>query len=119
MAKPLTPLLLAALLGSGACLAQGDPTRPPSGFSEQPGAVSDRPAEVSLELKGVFLMGARPYALLNGQSVRVGDRLDEGVVVSAIDEQGVWLKTPQGPRQLKLWPQVKKTPSPEAGMEKK
>lgn len=117
MVKPLTPLLLA--LWSASALAQSDPTRPPAGFSEQPVAAAAKPAEPVPELAGVFLLGERPYALLNGQALHVGDRLEEGVTVRAIDEQGVWLQTPQGPRQLKLWPQVRKTPRPAAGMEKK
>lgn len=88
----------------------GDPTRPPAGFQEVPSAVIEAaPVEVPLALTGVFLLAERPYAMINGQAVRVGEELGAGQVVSGIDEQGLWLKTPKGVRQIKLLPQVKKT----------
>ncbi len=95
----------------------GDPTRPPTGFSEQVGD-SDTPKEAPLQVSSVFLMGKKPYALLDGQVVRVGDKLEAGRV-SKIDETGVWLKTPSGPRQLKLLPDVKKTPAGKTKLEKR
>ena len=59
-------------------------------------------------------MGNDAYALVAGQAVRLGDRLDLGAAagvgrVTRIDESGVWLKTRTGLRQLRLLPQVKKT----------
>ncbi len=87
----------------------GDPTRPPAGFSEKAQA-AEAPQEAALLVSSVFLMGARPYAILDGQVVRVGDRLEAGRI-RKIDESGVWLKTPTGMRQLKLLPDVKKTPA--------
>lgn len=87
----------------------GDPTRPPTGFSEQPRA-AEAPREAPLQVSSVFLMGARPYAILDGQVVRVGDKLEAGRI-RKIDESGVWLKTPTGMRQLRLLPDVKKTPA--------
>ena len=93
-----------------------DPTRPPPGFSElaRSGAA---PQEPPLLLGSVFLMGNRPYAVLDGQVVRVGDRLAAGRV-GKIDESGVWLKTPTGLRLLRLLPDVKKTPAGKSKMEK-
>ena len=72
-----------------------------------------------MALTGVFLLGERPYAMLDGQAVRVGEDLGEGLVVTSIDEQGVWLKTPKGVRQIRLLPQVKKTAVSPQRMENK
>ncbi len=100
--------------GSVGAADLGDPTRPPPGFSEQ-GESESAPQEAPLRVNSLFLMGARPYAQVDGQVVRVGDRLDAGRVVR-INESGVWLKTATGSRQLKLLPDVEKTP---AGRDKK
>jgi hypothetical protein len=93
-----------------------DPTRPPAGFSEQAKA-GEAPREAPLLLSSVFLMGNKPYAVLDGQVVRVGDKLAAGRVAK-IDESGIWLRTPTGPRQLRLLPDVKKTPAGKTRMEK-
>lgn len=114
---PIGAVILAlacALPATGADM--NDPTRPPTGFSEQPQA-KEAPREAPLLVSTVFLMGARPYAILDGQEVRVGDKLEAGRVVK-IDEHGVWLKTPLGSRQLKLLPDVKKLPARKSTMEK-
>jgi hypothetical protein len=95
----------------------GDPTRPPAGFSEQPQAV-DAPREAPLLVSSVFLMARKPYALVDGQAVRVGDKLEAGRVTK-IDETGVWLKTANGMRQLRLLPDVKKTPASHSKVEKR
>lgn len=93
-----------------------DPTRPPTGFSEQPRA-AEAPQAAPLLVSSVFLMGKKSYAILDGQVVRVGDRLESGRI-GKIDESGVWLQTPTGPIQLKLLPDVKKTPVGKGKMEK-
>jgi len=103
----LAVLLLACALPAAAADI-GDPTRPPTGFSEQVSA-KDTPHEAPMLVNSVFLMGSKSYAVLDGQVVRVGDKLADGRI-SKIDEAGVWLRTPTGPRQLKLLPDVKKTP---------
>lgn len=104
--KGLALLLLACALPAIAA-ELGDPTRPPAGFSEK---AAEAPPEAALLVSSVFLMGAKPYAIVDGQVVRVGDRLKAGRI-RKIDESGVWLKTPSGMRQLKLLPDVKKTPA--------
>jgi len=106
-ARLTAPYIMACALPAAADL--GDPTRPPTGFSEQAQA-ADAPQEAALLVSSVFLMGSKPYAVLDGQVVRVGDKLEAGRV-GKIDETGVWLKTPAGMRQLKLLPDVKKTPA--------
>lgn len=100
----LLPLLLVA---APALADMTDPTRPPPGFSTQ-GSV--QVAEPPLLVTSVFLMGERPYALVDGMTVRVGDRLGDGRV-NRIEEQGVWLKTRAGKRLLRLVPGIDKKPA--------
>lgn len=95
--------------GSVAAADLGDPTRPAPGFNLQAES-EEAPREAPLVVNTLFLMGTRPYALVDGQVVRVGDRLEAGRVVK-INEHGVWLKTPTGSRQLELLPDVQKTPT--------
>lgn len=99
-------LLLACALPLQAA-DMADPMRPPSGFGEHAAAA---PKEAPMQVSGVFLMGKQPYAIIDGQEARVGDRLEAGRI-GKIDEAGVWLKTATGLRQLKLLPEVAKTPS--------
>lgn len=102
-------LVLLIWVGSVAAADPGDPTRPPPGFNLQAES-EEAPRDAPLVVNSLFLMGARPYALVDGQVVRVGDRLEAGRVVK-ISEHGVWLKTPTGSRQLELLPDVQKTPT--------
>lgn len=103
-----------------------DPTRPPPGFSEQPGAVAQTPADAPLAVSSLFLMGAKPYAVVDGVIVRPGDPLAGGKV-GRIDAQGVWISMPgvdkaRGSMRLLKWlPNIVKTPaaSGEARKEKK
>jgi len=104
-----------------------DPTQPPPGFSEQPGAAAPAQQEAALVVSSLFLMGAKPYAVVDGQIVRPGDPLAGGKV-GRIDANGVWItapaggKTRTGMRLLKWLPEVVKTPAqarPAARTEKK
>jgi hypothetical protein len=107
--SPVRALTLATtlVLASVAQAEITDPTRPPAGFGA-PDTAQDQPPP--LVVNSVFLMGRKPYALVDGMAVRVGDRLGEGRV-SRIDEAGVWLKTPAGTRHLKLVPGIDKRPA--------
>ena len=108
MANLVKALLLAILLAAAPALAgMTDPTRPPPGFSAQG---MNPVAEPPLLVTSVFLMGTRPYALVDGITVRVGDRLGDGRV-NRIEEQGVWLKTRAGKRLLRLVPGIDKKPA--------
>lgn len=99
--------MLLAGLASAAWGGMTDPTRPPPGFAEQ-GTVAV--AEPPLVVTGVFLMDKRPYAVVDGMTVRVGDRLGDGNI-SRIDETGVWLATRSGRRLLRLVPEIDKKPA--------
>jgi len=103
----LAPLLLALAI-QPVLADMADPTRPPPGLGARP--AGDALATPALEVSSVFLMGRHPYALVDGMTVRPGDRLGESRV-SRIDEQGVWLRTPAGPRLLRLVPDVQKQPA--------
>ena len=110
MAKALKLLALLALVPTGlpqALAAMDDPTRPPPGFGAPRGA---QPQEAPLQVGGVFLMGPKPYALVNGMTVHPGDRLGGGQV-ERIDHRGVWLKVGGGKRLLELVPDVVKRPA--------
>lgn len=83
-----------------------DPTRPPAAFSAPP---PDQAAPKLPEVvNAIYLAGKKPYALVDGVALHVGDPLGEGNVVR-IDETGVWLKEPAGERVLRLLPGVEKT----------
>ena len=123
MAHRLMFATCAMLAAAGVAQADiGDPTQPPPGFSEQAASPESAPASAALVVTSLFLMGDKPYAVVDGQIVRAGDPLAEGKV-ARIDAGGVWIrladgKHPTGLRQLKLLPEVVKTPS-KARMEKK
>ncbi len=117
-------LLLGLSLGIAAPANASDPTRPPPGFSdtELSGATPAAPQSAALAVSSLFLMGDKPYAVVDGMIVRPGDPLADGKVVR-IDATGVWLRVGAGKgeaglRQLKWLPEVVKTPS-RMRMEKK
>lgn len=124
MLSGIAPLFL---LAAAANAEMTDPTRPPAGFSDQPGVVVEAPQEAPLVVSSLFLMGAKPYAVVDDQIVRPGDPLAGGKVAK-IDANGVWVSIPgsgkakTNMRQLKWLPTVVKTPakaSPSARMENK
>jgi hypothetical protein len=104
-------------------LSMTDPTRPPPGFQhssgsenkEDMGATTTSPAEAPLAVTSLFLLRDKPYALVNGIIVRLGDPLAGGKV-SQIDAHGIWITSPgEGKnsrllRQIKLLPNIIKTP---------
>ena len=101
-----------------------DPTRPPAGYAEPELASigANSPKEPGLNVSSLFLMGDRPYAVVDGQIVRPGDPLADGRV-AGIDARGVWIARPDKSKRLLKWlPEVNKTPArtpPRARMEKK
>jgi MSHA biogenesis protein MshK len=97
---------VAALLAQPAWAGLADPTRPPAGLGQDATSETTPPA---LVVSTVFLMGKRPYAIVDGMTVRVGDRLGDARV-TRIDEQGVWLAESGGKRLLKLLPEIDKRP---------
>jgi hypothetical protein len=122
----MSSLALLASVAGVAAADSADPMRPPAGFSELPGAAAPAQQEAPLAVSSLFLMGAKPYAVVDGQIVRPGDPLAGGRIAK-IDAAGVWIALPGGKnktrmRQLKWLPEVVKTPAkapPSARMEKK
>ena len=113
-----------------ACLAEAawagnDPTAPPPGLFaagdatlRMPGHAASgahaasAPAVLAPRLESIRSGGDRAAtALVDGRMVRVGDRVGDAVV-SAIDDQGVVLRSGKGvPSLLSLAPGIRKTPS--------
>ncbi len=103
-------------LAAAAAADSLDPTRPPDGFAEQADSPSPAAAPTApLVVSSLFLMGAKPYAVVDGQIVRPGDPLADGKV-GKIDANGVWIvvtgadQRRGGMRLLKWLPEVVKTP---------
>jgi hypothetical protein len=119
-------LFCALGLTQGVAFGQiNDPTRPPPGYSTSAPATKAEapPPEAPLLVSSLFLLGNKPWAVVDGLIVRQGDPLANGKV-GKIDANGVWItitgtdKRGDSMRLLKLLPDVVKTP-PSLGMEKK
>jgi MSHA biogenesis protein MshK len=100
-----------AVLWSAASPAQTgglpDPTRPPT-FSEAPAASAPAPAG----LQAVLLRPhGRSVAVINGQTVAVGEKVGEARLVSLTANEAV-LSGPNGKEVLKLAPAVDKKQMP-------
>ena len=115
-----------ALLSTAKSQAASDPTRPPtSAAPASPGAA--RPAAPAASapkstpqppLLGSLQVGrdGASSALLDGQVVRVGDKVGDNSV-TLIDSQGITLRGPKGPVRILLLQGSSKVPSnsPNAG----
>ena len=88
---------------------QGDPTQPPprpvraaaAAASTPEVATPPPPAPIVQSIQ--FRRGGDSSAIVDGQLLRIGDRLGEATV-AAIDEQGLTLRGARGPQRLLLWP---------------
>lgn len=102
-----------------------DPTKPPAGFGpasngpqganaqqqatagngtllDANAAASGQAAQQALTLVRIDVRTGQGMAILNGRTVRVGDRIGEARV-SAINATGIELQTPKGTRKYSLW----------------
>lgn len=97
-------LVAAMLLASAAAVAENlvDPTRPPAAI----GGVANVPA-AELVLQSVLVSPGRVSAIINGQTVKLGDKLGEAKVVK-IGESEVVLRDGKGEQTLKLFPGLEK-----------
>jgi hypothetical protein len=134
MIAPLLSALLSAVLwvllsGSAARAALPEPTRPPPGLGSAPAPATPEPAAYvraqrpaapvappSPRVQGLQLhadaASGSATALIDGQLVRVGDRLGDATV-QHIRADGVWLRLPRGGTQwLGLYAPVD-APAPE------
>lgn len=104
----LLALLFAASLGTiRPALAQPltDPTRPPN-VAGIDGAEAEPPAN---QVQSVLIARGRRVAIVNGATVKVGDKLGDAVVRN-ISESGVVLQYPDRSETLKLLGDVKRRP---------
>lgn len=113
MAKTLISLLALFTMQSP-LLAQvmRDPTQPPpaytAGYSGPAEEAASTPAERTLQ-SIIRRHGAKPLAMINGQALPVGGKVDDWTVVR-IGESQVELKGPGGRETLMLSPAVDKQP---------
>jgi MSHA biogenesis protein MshK len=102
-------LLLVATLGvSSAPAAQsmGDPTRPPNVTAGTDNAESEPAA---YQLQSVLIAPGRKVAIVNGETVHIGEKVGDAVVRN-ISESGVVLQYPDRSETLKLTGDIKRRP---------
>ena len=89
-----------------------DPTRPPAGLAQEVGgAKGDVSVKRSgLNLQSILIAPDRRSAIIDGQLLRVGQRVS-GFKVVSIEEGAVILRGAQGTRRLQLFPEVDKRKS--------
>ena len=99
-------LLGVAMAGVQAQTVVADPTAPPAGFSAS--------AMESMEVTGPVLQSVkiptkgRPFAVIGGQQVRLGDLYGDSRLISLTDREAV-LEGPAGVERLLLTPGIEKT----------
>lgn len=106
-------IALGMLLASSAQVAAQkgliDPTRPPTvAPTPQATAAAEPPGP---ELQSVLLAPGRKIAVINGETVALGEKLGEATLVR-VSETEVVLKHGREMRVLKLYPSVEKSPVP-------
>jgi MSHA biogenesis protein MshK len=116
----MSRLLLAASMAMAACAAAAapfaDPTRPPG--ASDPGAPSAKGGEVAaLRLESVLIAPDRRIAVINGQAVRVGQRIGDARVLR-ITETEVALREGASTQILKLYPAAERHPAGKKAREK-
>lgn len=83
-----------------------DPTQPPAALESRSGQPPDQPDSAHV-LQSVLISPTRRIAVINGQTVALGDRYGEARVVR-ISEGEVVLRNGQDVQVLKLFPGVEK-----------
>ena len=98
-------LLLALACASAPALAQlADPTRPPSEARMAAGAVDPAPVHRGPQLQSVLIGNhGRQVAVIDGQALRVGDRID-GATLVQVDKDQVVLLRGRTRQVVKLYP---------------
>lgn len=94
-----------------------DPTRPPTAPLAGYGP-SGVPAEGGLVLQSVYISPARKAAMINGETVELGGKFDDGKLIK-VSESEVVLSTSEGLQTLKLFPDVEKRAAKPAVEKKK
>jgi hypothetical protein len=89
-AQPATPVAITAPVPAPAAPAPSRPQPPPSPQPSPP---------PELKLQGIVYATTRPWAIVDGKTVHVGDRLGE-FRVQAISQNKVTLKKPDGSQKI-------------------
>jgi MSHA biogenesis protein MshK len=110
MRKGFPTWLAAAIAAMPLAVAQAqvlvDPTRPPMSVAK-PGAVEEAPP--ATQLQSILISSRRRIAVINGNTVALGDMIGEARVVK-ISETEVVLKTGEETEVLKMYPGIEKQP---------
>lgn len=108
MRDSLFTAMLAGFIVGGPVFAQvPDPTRPPWG-QDAPGGLA-APAESGVQTV-ILRPGGKSAAVINGQYVRVGDKIGDKRVLR-ISESEVVLKGASGREVIKVTPAIEKIPA--------
>ena len=91
--------LLAGTLGASPAADLADPTQPPARPAVH---IETEGLPATPRLSSIRLSPSDRIALIDGRPVRVGDKVDDSLVV-AIDLAGVRLRTVRGEISLTLW----------------
>lgn len=86
-----------------------DPTRPPAALYAAPGSLSSAPQSGPV-LQSVFISAAKKTAIINGQELKVGDKLGEARV-ARIAESEVVLQEGKSTQTLRLFPGMERQSS--------
>lgn len=99
-----------ALAQNAPSTAVGDPTQPPASFVAAPAAEGNGGTSGS-RLRSIILPrnGGRPAAVIDGQVIRLGEKLGEARLIRLTETRAV-LEGPAGKETLYLTPDVTKTP---------
>lgn len=106
----LAPLVVAlAALASTPAPAQVlvDPTRPPAAVAAPGPASAEAPP--ATQLQSILISSRRRLAVINGNTVALGDKVGEARVVK-ISETEVVLQTGEETEVLKMYPGIEKQP---------
>jgi len=87
---PITNVVLAAIPGPASAPLIQTPAAASRSASPQPSPIPSEP-----KLQGIIYSVARPWAIVDGQTVRVGDRLGD-FLVTAISPRDITLKKTDG-----------------------
>ena len=100
-------LLLALVAGGGWAQALQDPMRPPS-FAATSGGETAEESQLGPVLQSTVLSNGRRIAMIDGKSMKVGDKIGEARIVT-IDPASVTLREGKTTRVLEMFQGIKVT----------
>lgn len=109
----LATVLLGALLGAsgeGGAQMLADPTRPPEAVTAPHQGGAAQPGAAGPVLQSILISPTRREAIVDGRTVRVGDRIGDARV-TGIAEGRLTLRTGGATQTLSLYPELRKQPN--------